>query len=140
MSSNSGISVLLSNKIDKNENEEKFQKAYDEKDTDGMWFSVFAACSNICKSIYRRRNVIIPDDELYEKITDSTAYCMKFILNRGVRPEKLSSYCYLRCLRFINDKKEIEKNKNETQFLYDAEGKQLEIGEWYDTYFEEGEE
>ena len=132
MSSSNGISVLLSNKIDKNENESNFQKAYDENDTDTMWFSVFAACSNICKSIYRRRNVIIPDDELYEKIIDATSYCMKFILTRGVRPEKLSSYCYLRCLRYINDKKEIERNQNEMQFLYDEDGRQLEVGEWID--------
>lgn len=132
MSSNSGISYLINKTIDKNENESNFQKAYDEKDIEKMWMSIFYACSNICKSIYRRRNVIIPDDELYEKIIDSTAYCMKFVLNRGVRPEKLSSYCYLRCLRFINDKKEIERNKNETQFLYDSDGRQLEVGEWID--------
>ena len=131
---------LINTIIDKKENESNFQKAYDEKDTEKMWMSVFYACSNICKSIYRRRNVIIPDDELYEKIIDSTAYVMKFVLNRGVRPEKLSSYCYLRCLRFINDKKEIERNKNETQFLYDSDGRQLEVGEHYDTYFEEGDD
>lgn len=105
---------LINKTIDKNENEINFQKAYSEGNTDEMWMAVFYACSNIAKSIYRRRNVIIPDDELYEKIVDSTAYCMKFILNRGVRPEKLSSYCYLRVLRFVNDKKEIERNQNET--------------------------
>ena len=130
---------LLSN-INKEENEALFQKAYDENDTDTMWLCVFRCNNNIIKSMYKKRGVIISDEELLEKVTDATLYVMKFILTKGVRPTRLSSYNYLRCLREVNNKKEIEKNKNETHFLYDESGKQLEIGEWYDDYFEEGEE
>ena len=122
---------LLSNKINKNENEEMFQKAWDNNDWDTIWLCTFRCCNNVAKSIYRRRNVIIPDEDFLEKITDATAYCVKFF-KKGVRPNKLSSYTYLRVLRYINDKKEIEISKNETQFLYDEEGRQLEVGEWID--------
>lgn len=133
---NSDTSYLINLSKDKNENEKEFQEAWNNKDWNKIWMCTHICCLNIIKSWYKKHNVIIPDDELLEKVTDSVAYCMKFF-RKGVRPEKLSSYTYLRCLRHIIDKKEIEKVKNETYFLYDASGKQLEIGEHYDTYFDE---
>ena len=102
------------------QNEARFQDAYncwslakennDQKGIkdayDIIWFSIQFACENIAKSIYTKRNVIISDEDLEEIILDSTMYVMKFI-NKGVRPDKLSSYCYLRVLRFINEPKKI---------------------------------
>lgn len=95
------------------ENEAIFQEAYNDWTTnkdkasyDKMWFSVQFACGNIAKSIYTKRNIIVPDEDLEEIILDSTMYVMKFI-NKGVRPNKLSSYCYLRVRRFIDEPKKV---------------------------------
>ena len=136
------MTSLLSNNIDIKQNEALFQyywdqywhtstKAKQDNAWKRMWECVFAACCNITKHIYTQRSVIIEDDILFDKITDATFYVMKFI-KKGVRPEKLSSYCYLRCRRYIDSVKEIQISKNEMQFLYDEEGRQLEIGEWID--------
>lgn len=133
------IANLINLSQPKDENEKEFQEAWDRKDWDKIWMCTHICCLNIIKSWYKKHNVIIPDEDLFEKVTDSTAYCMKFF-KKGVRPEKLSSYTYLRCIRYIIDKKEIEQVRNETHFLYDETGKQLEIGEYYDDYFKEGEE
>ena len=107
-----------SNNIDIKKNESDFQIAYanwtatkEQRYYDTMWFCVNAACSNIAKSIYKRRGVIVPDDKLEDVITDSTAYVMEFIRNRNVKPDKLSSYCYLRVLRYINDPKDRQWNE-----------------------------
>ena len=95
------------------QNEARFQEAYndwsknkDKASYDKMWFSVQFACGNIAKSIYTKRNVIISDEDLEEIILDSTMYVMKFI-NKGVRPDKLSSYCYLRVRRFVDEPKKV---------------------------------
>ena len=102
------------------QNEARFQEAYDSwslakenndlkgiKDAyDIIWFSIQFACGNIAKSIYTKRNVIISDEDLEEIILDSTMYVMKFI-NKGVRPDKLSSYCYLRVRRFVDEPKKV---------------------------------
>ena len=137
------ISKMSNNTVvDIKQNEALFQYYWDqywhtsrkdaqEKAWKRMWECVFAACCNITKHIYMQRSVIVPDDELFDKITDATAYVMQFI-QKGVRPEKLGTYCYLRCRRYIDNVKEIEISKNETQFLYDEEGRQLEIGEYWD--------
>ena len=107
------------------QNEERFQVAYNkwskakesknsketEKAYETIWFSVQFACENIAKSIYTKRNVIVPKDELDEVILDSTMYIMKFI-NRGVRPDKLSSYGYLRVRRFIDDPKKVWQDQH----------------------------
>lgn len=107
------------------QNEVRFQDAYDSwninKDKasyDKMWFSIQFACENIAKSIYTKRNVIISDEDLEEIILDSTMYVMKFI-NKGVRPDKLSSYCYLRVRRFIDEPKKIWYDQNMTQMPQD---------------------
>ena len=102
------------------QNEARFQDAYDcwslakeNNDQKGIkdaydiiWFSIQFACENIAKSIYTKRNVIRSDEDLEEIILDSTMYVMKFI-NKGIRPDKLSSYCYLRVRRFIDEPKKV---------------------------------
>ncbi len=125
----------VSNKIytmTSEQNEARFQSAYDcwslakenndikgaKAAYDTIWFSIQFACGNIAKSIYTRRKVIIPDEDLEEVILDSTIYVMKFI-NRGIRPDKLSSYCYLRVLRFINEPKKVWADKHITQMPRD---------------------
>ena len=107
------------------QNEARFQDAYDcwnkNKDKasyDKMWFSVQFACGNIAKSIYTKRNIIVPDEDLEEIILDSTMYVMKFI-NNGVHPNKLSSYCYLRVLRTIQAPKKVWEDKNIVQMPRD---------------------
>lgn len=111
-------SDLLSN-IDKNENEILFQKAYKENNSNKMWECVFRCNYNIMKSIYKKRQVIIDNELLLEKTTDATIYVMKFILEKGIKPEKLSSYNYLRCLRFIQNPKDVWYEKNITQMPED---------------------
>ena len=114
------------------QNEARFQTAYDEwnkakenHDPDGakdayetIWFSVQFACGNIAKSIYTKRNVIVPDEDLEEIILDSTMYVMKFI-NKGIHPDKLSSYCYLRVLRTMQAPKKVWEDKNIVQMPRD---------------------
>ena len=121
------MSTDLSNKytMTSEQNEARFQEAYDcwnkNKDKasyDKMWFSIQFACGNIAKSIYTKRNIIVPDEDLEEIILDSTMYVMKFI-NRGVHPNKLSSYCYLRVLRTIQAPKKVWEDKNIVQMPRD---------------------
>lgn len=129
----------LSNKykMTSEQNEARFQEAYDcwnkNKDKasyDKMWFSIQFACGNIAKSIYTKRNIIVPDEDLEEIILDSTIYVMKFI-NKGVHPDKLSSYCYLRVLRFIDEPKKVWYDQNMTQMPQDnyKENVDMEIAE-----------
>ena len=114
------------------QNEARFQTAYNEwnkakenHDPDGakdayetIWFSIQFACGNIAKSIYTKRNVIVPDEDLEEIILDSTMYVMKFI-NKGIHPYKLSSYCYLRVLRTIQSPKKVWEDQNIVQMPRD---------------------
>ena len=107
------------------QNEARFQDAYncwnknkDKASYDKMWFSIQFACGNIAKSIYTKRNIIVPDEDLEEIILDSTMYVMKFI-NKGVHPNKLSSYCYLRVLRTIQAPKKVWEDKNIVQMPRD---------------------
>lgn len=114
------------------QNEARFQEAYDDwarskenKDVDmiknsydAIWLSVQFACENIAKAIYTKRNVIVSNDELSGIVIDSTIYVMKFI-NKGVRPNKLSSYCYLRVRRFIDEPKKVWADKNIIQMPQD---------------------
>lgn len=97
---------MLKTNIDKDENEKAFQQALLENNTDKMWECVYAACTNVCKSIYAKRGFVASEDILYDKSMEATMMVMRNILERGVRPEKLSSYVYLRCLCFINGYKE----------------------------------
>ena len=115
------------------QNEARFQEAYDcwnkNKDKasyDKMWFSVQFACGNIAKSIYTKRNIIVPDEDLEEIILDSTMYVMKFI-NNGVHPNKLSSYCYLRVLRTIQAPKKVWEDQNIVQMPRDNYKENVDI-------------
>ena len=92
--------------INKDENEQNFQKALINNDADGMWQAVFFTCQNICKSIYAKRGFIASEDDLYDTAMNATEMVMRNILERGVKPEKLSSYCYTRCLCFANGYKQ----------------------------------
>jgi hypothetical protein len=119
------ISNLINLQKDAKENEASFQSNYDlwqktqnKRNWDEMWMSVYITCLNICKKIYKSRKVIIEDEELVAKATDSAAYVMKFV-RKGVRPDKLSSYCYLRCLRFIQNPKDVWYETNVTQMPQD---------------------
>lgn len=116
---------LINLQKDAQENETSFQSNYDlwqqtqnKRNWDNMWMAVYITCLNICKKIYKSRKIIIENEELVAKATDSAAYVMKFI-NKGVRPEKLSSYCYLRCLRFIQNPKDMWYDQNVTQMPRD---------------------
>ena len=66
---------------------------------DKMFYLVLDCCTNIFKS--KAYNIHIND--LDGKALDSTIYIMSFIKDRGARPEKLSSYCYMRCIKFLYD-------------------------------------
>ena len=129
------MSTDLSNKykMTSEQNEARFQEAYDcwnkNKDKasyDKMWFSVQFACGNIAKSIYTKRNIIVPDEDLEEIILDSTMYVMKFI-NNGVHPNKLSSYCYLRVLRTIQAPKKVWEDQNIVQMPRDNYKENVDI-------------
>lgn len=122
------MSPDLSNKykMTSEQNEARFQEAYNDWSTnkdkasyDKMWLSVQFACGNIAKSIYTKRNIIVSDEDLEEIILDSTMYVMKFI-NKGVHPDKLSSYCYLRVRRFIDEPKKVWYDQNMTQMPRDC--------------------
>lgn len=118
---------MLKTNIDKDENEKAFQQALLENNTDKMWECVYAACTNICKSIYAKRGFIASDDLLYDKSMEATCMVMRNILERGVKPEKLSSYCYLRVLCFVNGYKEDKFAKKLEEMLSD-----LNINEYID--------
>ncbi len=129
MNDNPYEEYLLTLQVDKKQNEEDFQKAWEEHNVDKMWWCVYNTCLNIAKSIYKRRGVIVPNEVLLEKVVDGASYCLKFILEKNVRPEKLSSYCYFRVLRFIQDPKDVWYEMNVTQFPEDnyKEGKDMEF-------------
>ena len=129
------MSTDLSNKykMTSEQNEARFQDAYncwnknkDKASYDKMWFSIQFACENIAKSIYTKRNIIVPDEDLEEIILDSTMYVMKFI-NNGVHPNKLSSYCYLRVLRTIQAPKKVWEDQNIVQMPRDNYKENVDI-------------
>lgn len=129
MNDNPYEEYLLTLQVDKKQNEKDFQKAWEEHNTDKMWWCVYNTCLNIAKSIYKSRGVIVPNEVLLEKALDGASYCLKFILEKNVRPEKLSSYCYFRVLKFIQDPKDVWYEMNVTQFPEDKykEGKDMEF-------------
>ena len=103
--------------IDKETNEQNFQDALINNDTDGMWQAVFFTCQNICKSIYAKRGFIASEDDLYDTAMNATEMVMRNILERGVKPEKLSSYCYTRCLCFANGYKQDKMTRKLKDFI-----------------------
>ena len=103
--------------IDKETNEQNFQDALINNDTDGMWQAVFFTCQNICKSIYAKRGFIASEDDLYDTAMNATEMVIRNILERGVKPEKLSSYCYTRCLCFANGYKQDKMTRKLKDFI-----------------------
>lgn len=131
---------LVNSCPDKEQVEEDFQTAFSNKDVEKMWLCVWKVCHNLAKSIYVNRQVTIADEKLLDVTTDAAAYCMSFILGKnkkhpeGVHPEKLSSYCYLRVLKFIQDPKEVWYENNVIQMPQDnyKENVDMEIeGDYY---------
>lgn len=127
---------LINMQKDAKENEEQFQKSYNEwKKTNSecawksMYLSVYIACLNICKKIYTTRKIIIEDEELVSKAVDSANYTMRFIKEKNVHPEKLSSYCYLRCLKYIQMPKEVWYEKNVSQMPF-YNNKEIELEDY----------
>lgn len=130
MSSEVGTNLINKNDIDIQKNELDFQNAFDmywhtettpqgqKRQWDIMWMCVYYTCLNLCKKIYSSRNIIVENERLYDNAVDSATYIMKFI-KKGVRPEKLSSYCYLRCRRYIDDPKQVWYDKNMKQMAQD---------------------
>lgn len=94
--------MLLDSYVDKDLNESRFQEAQKVGDLDTMWECVFFACTNIAKRIYANRGFIASEDDLHDVVMDSTMMVMRNILERGVKPEKLSAYCYLRVFCHCN--------------------------------------
>lgn len=122
--------LINKNDIDINQNELDFQTAFDKywhtettpqgqkRQWDIMWMCVYYACLNLCKKIYKNRNIIVENEKLYDNVNDSTAYIMTFI-KKGVRPQKLSSYCYLRCIRYIDNPRTVWYDTHITQMPED---------------------
>ena len=103
--------------IDKETNEQNFQDALINNNADGIWQTVFFTCQNICKSIYAKRGFIAQEDDLYDTAMNATEMVMRNILERGVKPKKLSSYCYTRCLCFANGYKQDKMTRKLKDFL-----------------------
>lgn len=126
---------LVNSCPDKEQVEKDFQTAYSNKDVAEMWLCVWKTCHNLAKSIYLSRQVTVTEEKLLDVTTDSCAYCMQFILGKnkkypeGVRPEKLSSYCYFRVLKFIQDPKEVWYERNVVEWKKDEKGNYLDLVE-----------
>lgn len=99
------------------EKEIKFQEAMknwvatnEKKYYDEMWFCVYDCIENIMKS--KAFGIRVPC--LTDKAMDATCKVMNKILNDGVRPEKLSSYCYLWAIGALYDKKTAKWERTES--------------------------
>lgn len=91
------------------ENERNFQEALslwvaanNKKDWDRMFFCVYKACLYMAKN--KCYNIVVRD--LDDKVMDATLDVMNKI-REGVRPDKLSSFCYLYTIGKLWSKKEI---------------------------------
>lgn len=135
--------MLSNNYISSDDNETEFQKAYSSWVSsddprlskiywDKMWFCVLLACTNIAKRILTQRNKIIEDERLEEISLDAAAYCMRFIKEKNVHPDKLSSYCYLRVMKFMQEPKNIWYEQNVMEWKKDEKGNYVDLeGEYY---------
>lgn len=90
--------------------------------TDTMWWCVYYTCANLCKSIYKKRHVIVQDID--EVIMDATEYTMRFILGKNKKnrihlPRSLKSFCFLRCRYIIDNPKRKWYDKNMEQMPED---------------------
>lgn len=155
------MTTSKSNKLDNivhiDDNEQLFQESWDrywhtdikkhdekyyKQQIDNMWLCVWKACSNICRSIYRQRNVIV--DDLEDVIMEATEYSMTFILGKNRlhklhRPQKLSSYCFLRCRYVIDAPKRQWEDENVLRWALDEKGNYIDIAEGENNYAERAE-
>lgn len=106
-----GIEIRMEecNKQAVEENERNFQEALslwvaanNKKDWDRMFFCVYKACLYMAKN--KCYNIVVRD--LDDKVMDATLDVMNKI-REGVRPDKLSSFCYLYTIGKLWSKKEI---------------------------------
>lgn len=86
------------------------KKAYDE-----MWLRVHECCkaaaSKICKGIP------MPSDVFHDRVMEATMKCMRYILDNGKRPIKLSSFCYLPTLGSMQGPR---ARREDTELSYEA--------------------
>lgn len=121
---------MLQTNVDIAENEATFQEALLENNTDKMWECVFITCLNIAKSIYAKRGFVASDDLLYDTAMNATCMVMRNILERGAKPEKLSSYTYLRVLCFVNGYKEDKTSKKLKDALSNINGNNVFLSDY----------
>lgn len=75
-----------------NERETAFQEAYDRNDWNEMWNIVQEVVTYMTKA--QLKGVHLDEDTLNQRILDATIRIMSRI-RQGVRPQKLSSFCFL---------------------------------------------
>lgn len=93
--------------------EEAFQTAFAEWEADNtnkkawdtMWNCVQTCCFNI---IRKKTKFVTSIEECNDSALDITCIIMNRIKNKGLRPAKLSSCCYLPCLNIFNAQKQFE--------------------------------
>lgn len=102
------------------ENEKAFQdalslwvKTNDKKQWDKMFFCVQKACLYMAKN--KCHNIVVRD--LDDKVMDATLDVMSKI-KEGVRPKKLSSFCYLYTIGRLWSKKEIRWDRADNVDYY----------------------
>lgn len=93
------------------ENEQKFQEAMQkwlETKSKASWDTMFLCVLKCCQNICRKRlaNKGLSAERINDTALDACCYCMEMIQKKGHKPDKLSSYCYLRCTCYILDKKQ----------------------------------
>lgn len=89
--------------------EEQFQEALENwlstgesKYWDEIYYRVYDACHNITAKMLT--GVSIDPERFEDHVMDSTLYTLKRI-KQGMKPKKLSSYCYLVCKGIVHGKK-----------------------------------
>lgn len=79
------------------------------KDWDEMWFLVYDCCKNMALGMLKF-HAETPDEVLFGRINEATCKIMQNIKD-GVNPKKLSSYCYLPTLGYIQGSKAQREDK-----------------------------
>lgn len=103
------------------EQELEFQDAYSKWIADGdkgsyevMWIRVKECCNAIASKLLKGLYTSTFDD----RVMDATMKCMEDIINGGVRPKKLSSYCYYPVLTAIWGLKARKEDREESYDNY----------------------
>lgn len=92
------------------ENERAFQEALSlwvETQEKQYWDTMFYCVQKSCLYMAKNKCYGIVVRDLNDKVMDATLDVMNKIKNDGVRPEKLSSFCYLYTIGKLWSKKEI---------------------------------